>query len=91
MGASEEDAAALFSEIASNPQAGDVVQGAGGARKIRFAMKGKGKRGGGRAIYYAFVAEDTAYLLMAYGKNEKADLSADDKMALRDFIAELPK
>ena len=50
---------ALETEIATNPQAGDVIQGLRGVRKIRFSMGGKGKRGGGRCIYlvlYLFAA-----------------------------------
>ncbi len=89
LGASDADLEALFANIAARPQAGDVIPGSGGARKIRFTMKGKGKRGGGRAIYFAFVAEDTVYLLMAYGKNEKTDLSGADKKAVAAIIEEL--
>lgn len=51
LNASESDIERLESELASNPSAGDVIQGLSGARKVRFAMGGKGKRGGGRAIY----------------------------------------
>src|SRR5438874_6131212 len=86
LGASQADVAALCAAIAANPQAGVVVQGAGGARKIRFALQGKGKRGGGRAIYVAFIKEDTVYMLMAYAKNQKVDLSSADKKALADII-----
>jgi hypothetical protein len=47
----EVELAALETEIATNPQAGDVIKGLKGVRKIRFATGGKGKRGGGRCIY----------------------------------------
>ena len=89
LGASGADIAALEEEIAANPQAGDVVPGLGGARKIRFAMKGKGKRGGGRAIYLVIILKDVAYLLLAYGKSEKADLTSDERRMLAGVIEEL--
>lgn len=50
--ASKQEIEALEQEIASNPLAGDVIPGLGGIRKIRFGMAGKGKKGGGRAVYY---------------------------------------
>lgn len=89
LGASETDIAALEEEIAANPQAGDVIPGLGGARKIRFAMKGKGKRGGGRAIYLVIVLKDVAYLLLAYGKSEKEDLTGAERRMLAGVIEEL--
>jgi hypothetical protein len=66
-----------------------VIPGLNGARKIRFAMKGKGKRSGGRAIYLVIVLKDVAYLLLAYGKSDKADLTGDDKRVLAAVIMEL--
>lgn len=89
LGASETDIAALEEEIAANPQAGDVIPGLGGARKVRFAMKGKGKRGGGRAIYLVIVLKDVAYLLLAYGKSEKEDLTSDERRMLAGVIEDL--
>jgi len=59
LGACSADLDALETAIAANPQAGDVIPGLGGARKIRFSMAGKGKRGGGRAVYVAVVSKDT--------------------------------
>jgi hypothetical protein len=52
-------------------------------------MGGKGKRGGGRAIYVIFMAEETVYLLIAYSKAEKEDLTQDDKAAILEFIESL--
>ena len=79
--------AKLENEIAANPEAGDVIPGLGGARKIRFAMRGK--RGGGRAIYVAVVLRDTAYLLLAYAKGDPVDLSNDQRDAIRELVKEL--
>ena len=89
LGASKADLAKLEEAIAKNPQAGDVIQGLHGARKIRFAMGGKGKSGGGRAIYLAVIIADTAYLLLAYRKNDQADLSPDQRKAIAAVIEEL--
>ena len=56
--------------LSSSPDAGDVVAGTGGVRKIRWAVKGRGKRGGVRVVYVARVARDTIWLLTIYAKNE---------------------
>ena len=77
--------------IAENPLSGDVIPGLGGIRKIRFAMGGKGKRGGGRAIYFVLLVDEAAFLLVAYGKAEQEDLSERQKKELLAFIAEVTK
>lgn len=75
LGASQGDIERLENDIARNPETGDVIQGLSGARKIRFSMGGKGKRGGGRAIYVIVWRVDTAYLLFAYSKTIQEELS----------------
>lgn len=89
IGASASDVAALEQAVASNPLAGDVIQGLGGIRKMRFGLGGRGKRGGGRAIYFVILSDDTALMLTAYAKNEMADLSASDRKALLALVKEL--
>ena len=89
LGASKADLAKLEDAIASGPKAGDVIPGLRGARKIRFSPGGKGKRGGGRAIYVAVITADTAYLLFAYRKNEQSDLSEAQRKTLEALIVEL--
>jgi hypothetical protein len=74
-------------QIALAPEAWPVVPGTGGARKARIARGGKGKRGGARVIYFAWVARDTLYLLDVYAKNVKDDLTDADKKDLRRLIA----
>ena len=69
--------------------AGDVIPGLSGIRKIRFAMGGRGKRGGGRAMYIVIVSADTAYLLLAYAKSDKEDLSEADKKVLKSLAEAL--
>lgn len=74
--------------LAEHPQAGDVMQGSGGLRKIRWAARGKGKRGGARIIYYWHVKRDWIYLMMIYAKNEVSDLNARERAVLKRMLAE---
>ena len=60
--------------LCQHPQAGDVIPGAGGCRKIRWAARGKGKRGGARVVYFVRLGEGRIVLVAAYGKGERADL-----------------
>lgn len=59
------------------PDAGDVIKGSGGIRKIRQSAKGKGTRGGSRVIYYFAAENQEIYMLDIYAKNEKEDLSIE--------------
>ena len=79
--------AELVDFLAANPTAGDLMPGTGGARKLRWAAKGKGKSGGARAITY-FGGRDLPVFLMAiFGKGEKANLSQAERNELRDILA----
>lgn len=80
---------ALAVYLIDHPDAGDVIPGAGGARKLRWAAKGKGKRGGARIIYLYMMVASRIYLLRCYAKNVKADLTADEKTDLRQIAAHL--
>jgi hypothetical protein len=71
LGASAADLQRLEAEIAANPTVGEAIRGLRGARKVRFSMAGRGKSGGGRAIYVLVVQADTAYLLLAYSKKDQ--------------------
>ena len=68
---------ALQAALLGDPFAGDLIRGSGGLRKIRMAMAGRGKRGGARVIYYYVVDDDRLYLLYAFAKSERADLTRD--------------
>ena len=68
--------------LAEHPDTGDVIPGCGGLRKLRWAAKGKGKRGGARIIYLYVVVDARVYLLSCYSKNVKTDLTADEKKDL---------
>lgn len=69
--------------LIEQPEAGDLIQGTGGLRKLRWASNNKGKRGGIRVIYYWQVFEDQIYLITLYAKNEISDLSVKEKRALK--------
>ena len=60
-----------------NPQIGDVIEGTGGARKMRITLEGRGKRGGGRVIYLDVFEKESLFLLFAYPKNVQEDLTPD--------------
>jgi hypothetical protein len=79
------EALALY--LIDHPDAGDVMPGSGGARKLRWAAKGKGKRGGARVIYVYLVIAARVYLIRCYAKNVKTDLTADEKKQLRQITA----
>ena len=76
------DMEALVFYLACHPEAGVLISGTGGLRKLRWGAGGKGKRGGARVIYYFHSAKMPLYLLTVYGKNKKADLSADQRREL---------
>ena len=75
----------LQENLVRNPEAGDLVPGAGGIRKLRWkdSRRSKGKRGGLRVIYYCFLSDEEIWLLTLYDKDEAADLTKDEKDQLR--------
>ena len=87
IGADGIDALAIY--LIDHSDAGDVIQGSGGVRKLRWAAKGKGKRGGARIIYLYVTIAARIYLLRCYAKNVKSDLTADEKKELRQIAAHL--
>lgn len=69
--------------MANDPASGDVIPGGQGLRKIRVALPGRGRRGGGRVIYLRTIAPGRVLLLAIYAKNAREDLDADDLQNLR--------
>lgn len=67
---SDDEYAALQNAIVANPEAGDVVRGSGGVRKLRWGVSGRGKRGGVRIIYYLRLRQGQVWMLTMYAKNE---------------------
>ncbi len=68
--------------LAADPQAGDMIQGTGGCRKVRIAGRGKGKSGGYRVITFFALGADRVYLLTVFSKGERSDLTPKQKAAL---------
>lgn len=82
--------AELQRSIGANPEVGDLIQGAGGIRKMRWKdpRRGKGKRGGLRVIYYCFLADEEIWLLTLYDKDEASDLTKSEREQLRRALEE---
>lgn len=75
--------------LMENPEAGDLIPGTNGARKVRFAGKNLGKRGGTRVIYLYLADRSSIALLIAYGKKVQDDLTTEDKRLLKDLVTEI--
>ena len=75
---SESERLAFIDWIAVNPLAGDVIPGADGARKVRWSIAGKGKRGGVRVIYFNVAEQGVVILVMIYQKNDKANIKPNE-------------
>ncbi len=65
----DEQYAELQKALIANPEAGDMIPGSGGVRKLRWGLSGRGKRGGIRVIYYARVRQGQIWMLTLYAKN----------------------
>lgn len=77
--------ARLQQALMKDPEGGDVIEGTGGLRKLRFAdrRRGKGKRGGLRIIYYWWTTGMQFWLYTVYDKDEMDDLTAKERKALK--------
>lgn len=64
--------------IAINPEAGDVIPGADGARKVRWTRPGMGKRSGARVIYFNYAEDGTVLLVMLYAKSIRGNVTSDE-------------
>jgi hypothetical protein len=78
----------LQAELAGNPEAGDIMPGTGGFRKMRWAdiRRGKGRRGGLRIVYYHFRSDHQIWLMTIYDKDEASDLTVKEKKTLKVAI-----
>lgn len=86
LGLNEEDLLRLQIELLADPKVGDVMQGTGGVRKMRFAFEHRGKSGGVRVIYVDFEVYEKIYLLTAYAKNEKENLTKKERNEIKQLI-----
>lgn len=76
---SDEERAAVVDMVAADPQGGVVMPGTGGLRKMRIPLRGRGKRGGGRVVYWYHSEGYPAVLLFVFAKNEASDLTGDQR------------
>jgi len=81
--------AAIVDRIGADPKLGVVVPGTGGIRKLRFGFGGRGKRGGARVIYVFGGDDMPVFLLAAFAKNEKTDLTPAERAALAKSVASM--
>jgi hypothetical protein len=81
----------IINRIAKDPMTGDLIQGTGGARKVRFAGRGKGKSGGYRVITFYAGARLPVFLLALYAKGERANLTKAERNELRSILASIVK
>lgn len=85
------DLVRLQEELLLNPEVGAVMQGIGGVRKMRFAFEHRGKSGSIRVIYVDFEIREKLYLLTAYPKNEKKNLTKAERNELKQLVSLLGK
>ena len=82
------EAVRIFSET---PTAGALIEGTGGARKVRLARRGKGKSGGYRIITYYAAADIPVFLLDVYAKGTKVNVSKSERNELKELLGGLAK
>ena len=85
---SEDERGEFSAWVAQNPEAGDIVPGSGGIRKVRWTRKGRGKRGGVRIIYYAAPSKGLIWLLTIYAKSKKENIPAHILKALKKELVD---
>jgi hypothetical protein len=83
---SDDDYRHLQFELVRNPESGRVIPGTGGLRKLRWSASGRGKRGGARVIYFWHPKSQHLLMLFVYSKNERSDLTAAQRRALRTIV-----
>jgi hypothetical protein len=90
-GLSDDEREEIVAVLARNPDAGEIMAGTGGARKVRFAGRGKGKSGGYRVVTFFGGSDIPLFLLDIYGKGARANVSKADRNELRRVLTALPQ
>lgn len=85
----DEEFAALEGQLLITPAAGASIRGSGGLRKIRWSVRRRGKRGGARVIYYWHRSADCIYLICAYSKSTRENLTRDELEQVRRLLGNL--
>jgi len=75
--------------LMDRPDAGNIIKGSGGIRKLRWGMQGQGKRGGVRVIYYWITKDNQILFLTAYAKGKASDLSQNAIKTMREIVKDL--
>jgi len=88
---SESERKSIINHLAVHPSAGDLMEGTGGIRKLRWGRGSKGKSGGVRVIYYYHDERIPLYLLTMFGKNEQANLTKAERNELSKLVGMLVK
>jgi hypothetical protein len=89
MADSEREAIVLF--LSQNPDAGEIMEGTGGVRKLRWALPGKGKSGGARVIYYYHSHRIPLYVLTVYSKGSADNLTRAQRNTLKTLVGNLKR
>jgi len=89
LGLNDDDLNKLQEHLNIYPETGKIITKTGGVRKMRWGVKGKGKRGGIRILYIDFLSYEKIFLLMVYPKSKKENITADEKKAIRKLVQEL--
>jgi hypothetical protein len=85
----DEDLRALQSYLLASPEAGALLRGGVGLRKLRWSAQGRGKRGGARVIYYWHVPRQHIYLVYGYVKSKREDLTPRQVKVLAELMKDL--
>lgn len=88
---SEADRQKMEEAIVADPDGAPLLRGTGGIRKLRWAGSGRGKRGGIRTIYFHHAGPEAIYMLTAYAKAKRDDLTPADRKALSRLVAAIKK
>lgn len=83
---SDEEYASLQWALAADPEAGALIPGSGGVRKVRWRVSGRGKRGGIRVIYYSRARQGVIWMLTVYAKNVQENIAPDILRRIREEI-----
>jgi len=83
----EAERKAIIDYLAAHPRSGDIMEGTGGIRKLRWARGNKGKSGGVRIIYFYHDQRIPLYLLTVFGKNEQANISKSERKELAKLVS----
>jgi hypothetical protein len=83
----DEEREKLVAFLAYNPNAGDVLKGAGGVRKVRWARKGEGKSAGFRVIFFFHSGNIPLFALNIFAKNDRANITQAERNALKELTA----